>query len=41
MYKLHVLEQRLDVEEQLVADRTGACTGTAHEGRMLLQHAQM
>lgn len=41
MYKLHVLEQCLDVQEQLVADGTGARTRPTHEGRMLLQDAQV
>lgn len=41
MYKLHVLEQSLDVQEQLVADGTGARTRPTHEGRMLLQDAQV
>lgn len=41
MYKFHVLEQRLHVQEQLVADGTGARTGPTHEGRMLLQDAQV
>lgn len=41
MYKLHVLEQCLDVQEQLVADGTGARTRSTHEGRMLLQDAQV
>lgn len=41
MYKFHVLEQRLDVQEQLVADGTGACTRPTHKGRMLLQDTQV
>lgn len=41
VHELHVLEQRLHVEEQFVANGTGARIRATHERRMLLQDAQV
>lgn len=41
MHELHVLQQGFDVEEELVADRTGARRRPVYEGGVLLQHSQV